>query len=243
MAAQMVAAPVTTPTASSTWGPLAHPVRTQPLTATDPWRDKTSFWFWDAERRIYGTFCASTSPHVGGQARLRVAMPADAAELVEPLEPGTLGSSAIRFDLEESLTVDGEGLAAALEVVPRHARADFMAGWVIPPLVPGEPLHRWQQGATVQGWVRVGERHTPVSGLGLRDRSWGYCNVDDHVLEQVAVVAGFNSFTLTAKKFRGGDDAVRTEGVPAPRGTFDRGGLHDRQSRWARPVRLRPASP
>src|SRR5437016_5702647 len=202
-------------TITSTWGPLAEPIHTEPLPAgRPPFRDNAYLAFWDRAGEVQGVFHVSTSPNAEGR-RARFSLAAGGlrpVEVVEPLEPGAFDSPSIGFDLDQRITVDAPGLRGELRCTPRFALADYSNGSIIPPLVPGEPLQHFQRAAFVEGRFTVGGREVVVDGFGMRDRTWGYRDESVSIAEYIAVIALFDDFAVTSMRFLGADGADRTEG-------------------------------
>lgn len=196
------------------WGPLAHPIRSEPV-ADDapPWKDNSYLAFWDPERGVNGVVHVSTSPNAAGRrARASLQVGGATAEIAEDLEPGTFTSASIDLDLEGRVTVRTADMSMELEMTPRGTAADYTAGAAIPELVPGEPLQHFQQGAIVSGRVCVGDAATEVDAIGLRDRTWGYRDESQMWPEYIGMIVDLDGETLSVMKFAGVDGSTKTDG-------------------------------
>jgi hypothetical protein len=202
-----------TETATS-WGQLAHPIRTEPV-ADDapPWKDNSYLAFWDPDRGVNGVVHVSTSPNAAGRrARASLQIGGASAEIAEDLEPGSFTSAAIDLDLEGRVTVRTPEFTIEVEMAPRGVPADYGAGGLIPELVPGEPLQHFQQAAIVTGRVSVGDVESDVDAVGLRDRTWGYRDESQMWPEYIGLIADIDGELLSIMKFQGADGTTKTEG-------------------------------
>ncbi len=218
-----------------TLNPLATPIRADTPDESYAWRDNAYLGFWDSAHDVYGVAHVSTSPNAPGRrARVSVQVDGRSVEVVEDLEPGSFTSESIEFDLSGAVRVRHPSLSLELSMTPVGPWADYTAGEVMPPLVPGEPLHHYQQGASVVGAVECRGEVTEFQADGIRDRTWGFRDDSAAVAEYVAVILRFEDTFLTVMKFRGNDGADRTEGfvlgdpvvaVPELRITRDASGM------------------
>jgi hypothetical protein len=198
------------------WGPLAHPVRPDIADGKPPWRDNAFLAFWSEEEDIFGVFHASTSPNAEGRrARFSFSAGGTAAEIIEPVDPGTLSSASLAFDLGTSLSVSSPQVEAELEMHPRFGVADY-SNQAIPPLIPEEPTEHFQQAASVEGTITLGDRAIAISGPGVRDRTWGYRDESLSITEYIAVLGVFEAGAVTAMRLATPQETERTEGYLLP---------------------------
>jgi hypothetical protein len=198
----------------SVWGPLAEPVHGPVPAGRPPWKDNAFLNFWDPEQEVFGCAHVSTSPNAHGRrARVSVSVRGRVVELMEELESGSFRSPSIAFDLEKSVTVESPRLSWTLYSEPLYELADYTAGGVIPPLIPGEPLRHYQRAACVHGEIVLdGETITLAGARGFRDRTWGYRDESVTWSEYAAFLAVFDDHALTAMRFHSPDGADATEG-------------------------------
>jgi hypothetical protein len=197
-----------------TWGPLAHPIRSEPVAAdAPPWKDNSYLAFWDPERAINGVVHCSTSPNAAGRrARASLQIGGATAEIAEDLDAGTFTSASIDLDLDGRVTVRTPEFTIEVEMAPRGAAADYSKGAAIPELVPGEPLQHFQQGAIVSGRVSLGDVESEVDAVGLRDRTWGYRDESQMWPEYIGLIADVDGELLSIMKFMGTDGSSKAEG-------------------------------
>jgi hypothetical protein len=198
------------------WGPLSHPIRTEPMAADAlPWRDNAFLAFWDPARDLYGTLHTSTSPNAEGRrARLSLQIGERVVELVEPLEPGTFTSASIGFQAGASFTVDSERITGEVHTAPLYALADY-TGDRSPKafnLDADHPLMHYQRAATVRGSLTVDGQEIAVDGLGFRDRTWGPRDESSSVNEYFGYQFLFDGCGVNAMKLRGVDGSEVTIG-------------------------------
>jgi hypothetical protein len=198
------------------WGPLSHPIRTEPIAADAlPWRDNAFIAFWDPAREVYGTFHTSTSPNAEGRrARISLQVAGKTVELVEPLEPGTFTSESIGFSAGSVFTVDSERIRGEVHVTPRYALADY-TGDRSPKafnLDADHPLMHYQRAATVTGTLVVDGEEVVLDGVGFRDRTWGPRDESSSVGEYFGYQFLFDGFGINAMKLRGVDGSEVTIG-------------------------------
>jgi hypothetical protein len=203
-----------TDTLTTEWGPLAFPIRTDhPGPDKPPWKDNAYLAFWDPVNGVNGVVHASTSPNAEGRrVRASIAIGRVSAEIAEDPAPGSYETPSISFDLDGRITVRGNDLSADLQLVPRGVPADYTAGKIIPELVPGEPLQHFQQAAIVTGNVTVCGTESAVTGVGLRDRTWGYRDESAMFPEYIGLIADLDGELLTVMKFAHADGSARAEG-------------------------------
>jgi hypothetical protein len=198
----------------TSWGPLAHPIRSEPVTDdAPPWKDNSYLAFWDPEQQINGVVHVSTSPNAAGRrARASLQIGGATAEIAEDLEAGTFKSASIELDLEGRVSVRTPEMTIEIEMAPRGVAADYTAGAAIPELVPGEPLQHFQQAAIVTGRVSLGDAESEVDAVGLRDRTWGYRDESQMWPEYIALIADLDGEMLSVMKFLGTDGGTKTDG-------------------------------
>jgi hypothetical protein len=193
--------------------PLNQPIHGPVPDGRPPWRDNAYVCFWDTRRNLVGVLHVSTSPNTEGRrARFSLALDGRTIELIEPLEPGTFRSASTSYALDDRVVVNGSRISGRLELKPRFSVADYTAGQVIPPLVPGEPQHHYQQALSVVGSLTIDGRVVDVDGAGFRDRTWGYRDESAHIDEYISFMAVFPSFAVTALRFHDTDGGNRVEG-------------------------------
>jgi hypothetical protein len=165
---------------TSEWGPLSRPVhRVGDVPHLErvglPWRDNAFFAFWDYESEVFGIVHVSTSLNgVGLRARCAVRVADREREIVEDLAVGAFDSASIKIDLDGRLLVEHDALGLDLIMTPLFATMDFTTNRSVPSLTEEFPLHHYQRGFRAAGTARVGAQQTAFSGVGWRDRTWGY---------------------------------------------------------------------
>lgn len=195
------------------WGPLAHPIRTEDPGEQSPWKDNAYLAFWDSENRVNGVVHASTSPNAPGRrVRVSVDVGGAVAELAEEPPPGSFTTASIEIALDGAITVRSADLKADLRLIPRGVAADYSAAKIIPELVPGEALQHFQQAAVITGSVTLDGVETPVDAIGLRDRTWGFRDESTMFPEYIGLIADIGGEMLTVMKFAHPDGSSRAEG-------------------------------
>jgi hypothetical protein len=179
-----------------------------------PWRDNAYVCFWDLTQEVLGVVHVSTSPNSEGRrARFSLSVAGRATELVEtPLERESFHSESISYPLDDTIIVENANVSADLRLNPRLSVADYTAGGVIPPLVPGEPQHHYQQAVVVSGTIEFAGQRIRLDGDGFRDRTWGYRDESAHIVEYISFMAVFDEFAFTALRFHDSDGNNRVEG-------------------------------
>ena len=205
------------------WGPLAEPVHPDAAGPDDPpWRENAYFGFWDRAADAAGIIHLSTSPNTEGlRVRVSLALAGRTAELVEPLEPMVLSSESVDVDLDRGVRVDTSDLAVDLRFSPRFVPADYgELPHLLPPLEDRPRIRHFQQGADVEGRVRIGSDEATIDGRGLRDRTWGFRDDQRGItLEDLAGAACLDDCTFTVMKQGRADGStiaggfVMTDGV------------------------------
>lgn len=208
--------------AASDWGPIATPVRTAIAPGSPPWKDNMWLGFWDENAGAYGLIHGTTSPNAGGRKlSLSVALDGRCADVNEPLPPGGgfevpagggFKSDSLQFGIDGRFAVDAPGLSGELVVTPRLPMVDYTPGQVVPPFIPGQPIHHYQRSAFVRGTLTLNGIEHEIDGLGFRDRTWGFRNEADHLVEYWALLACLPSYDLTAMKFLDGHGEHRIDG-------------------------------
>lgn len=200
-------------TTDTMWGPLAEPVHGPVPDGRPPWKDNAFLTFWEPENHVFGNVHVSTSPNAEGRrARITAYVGGRLTEIVEDLKPGTFTGDSVAFGLDEPTTISGPGLSGELRSTPLFALADYTAGSVIPPLVPGEPLHHYQRAARVHGTLTLDGRSVEINGHGFRDRTWGYRDESANISEYIALMFTFPEHAYSVIRLRGADGADLTEG-------------------------------
>lgn len=195
--------------------PLHTPVRTDQPLLDHPWRDNAYLAFWDTSQDVHGVVHVSTSPNEPGSRRARFSLyhAGRLLEVVEPLPPGTFSGEKIRFDLDRGVTVSSPQVRATLTLEPLHAVADYTGGSVFPSLLPSEPLHHYQQAASIRGEINIDGGTMSLVGRGFRDRTWGYRSESATIVEFIAALCVFEHFSATVMRFHvASDDSHHCEG-------------------------------
>lgn len=197
------------------WGPLSEPIHDDAASPGDPvWKDNAYLSFWDIGAGVYGTLHVSTSPNGEGARRARCSMSiaGTTVEIVETLERDTFTSESIHFGLDGTVTVEHADLTLNLINAPLFVPADYAVGGLIPDLVPGKPLHHYQQGCTVTGIAVIAGATTEFNGYGMRDRTWGFRDEAVQWVEYAGLVAVSDTAFITAMKFLGNEGSVKADG-------------------------------
>ena len=196
------------------WGELAHPIRQDsPGEGRPPWKDNSYLAFWDPAEQVNGVVHVSTSPNAEGRrARASVSVAGRTAEVVEDLEPYTFDSASISIDLNGTFAVRSATFELQLDVAPRSAVADYNAKDLIPALVAGEPVQHYQGCAVVTGKVTIGGETTPISGVGMRDRTWGFRDESQMWPEYAGLIADIDGRLLSVMKFMRMDGTTKVDG-------------------------------
>lgn len=194
------------------WGPLATPLHPGIDVVSGPWRENAFLSFFDPARSVCGAIHCSTSPDAPGRARASVVVDGRLVEVVEPLDALTFTGATIDYELGGTVTVRHATLALELRTTPRFVPADYTHLELIPPLPGHEPLHHFQQGADVTGWVEIRDERVSIEGRGFRDRTWGFRDESAMFVEYLAFGACFDDFDLTLTKFLDADGEMRAGG-------------------------------
>jgi hypothetical protein len=212
-----------TVTTQGGWGPLAEPVHGAVPKERPPWKDNAFLTFWEPDNDVFGTVHVSTSPNAEGRrARITVSVHGRVGEIVEELKPGTFHGDSVSFGLDEATTVSGPRLTGELHSAPMFALADYTAGSIIPPLVPGEPLHHYQRAARVSGNLALDGHAVDISAVGFRDRTWGYRDESANISEYIALMVTFPDHAYSVIRLRGTSGADLTEGYRLTEGSSQR---------------------
>jgi hypothetical protein len=205
------------------WGPLAEPVHGPVPEGRPPWKDNAFLTFWEPDHSVFGTVHVSTSPNASGRrARITVSVDGRVGEIVEELAPGTFRGEAVSFGLDRATTVSGPSLSGQLHATPMFALADYTAGSVIPPLVPGEPLHHYQRAARVSGNLVLDGHAVELDAVGFRDRTWGYRDESANISEYIALMLTFPDHAYSVIRLRSSGGADLTEGYRLADNTSER---------------------
>ncbi len=178
------------------------------------WKDNAYLSFWDTTAEVHGTVHVSTSPNAPNarRARFSVSVAGRVVEVVEPLDEGTFHGKSIRFGLDGRVVVDHPAVQAEVVNAPLFIPADYSVTGLIPPLVAGKPLQHFQQACTVEGAVLLDGTRIPLSGRGIRDRTWGFRDESSQWVEFAALFTVDESAFISAMKFRGSDDTLTAGG-------------------------------
>lgn len=194
------------------WGPLAEPVHSNVTDLTLPWRDNAWLLVLAPEIGVYGTVHVSTSPNAGARrAQCNFAVKAQNLRIVEPLDPGTFRSASIDYRMDGVVEVDHPLLRMLLKLKPRFQYGDYTVSNVFVPLDERKPLNHFQQGVDIVGHIDTDGLREEFSGVGFRDRTWGYRDEVSHVTEYAALIGCFDDFDVTIMKF-GSPTGHRTQG-------------------------------
>jgi hypothetical protein len=212
-----------TRTTHTAWGPLAEPIHGPVPDGRPPWKDNAFLTFWEPGNHVFGNVHVSTSPNAEGRrARITVSIGGRLNEIVEDLKPGTFTGDSVSFGLDAPTTISGPELSGELRSTPLFALADYTAGSVIPPLVPGEPLHHYQRAARVEGTLVLDGQALDISGVGFRDRTWGYRDESANIAEYIALMFTFADHAYSVIRLRGSNGADLTEGYRLTEATSTR---------------------
>lgn len=204
-----------TETLTTKWGPLATPVHATAADETDiTWKDNAYLSFWDVEGGVYGSFHVSTSPNdpQSRRARCSVQVGGQVVEVIEALPGGSFTGATISFGLDGTLTVVHPDLVVRLTNTPLWTPADYSLNELIPPVVPDKPLQHFQQGCDITGTIDVAGRRWPVSGHGMRDRTWGFRDEAAQWAEYAGIVGIVDGGFVTAMKFLGTNGVLKADG-------------------------------
>ncbi|TAM62840.1 hypothetical protein [Mycobacterium sp.] len=142
-----------------------------------PWRDNAFFAWWDHHRSVYGIVHVSTSLNGGGlRARCALRIGDRDREIVEDLSVGTFDSASIRVRLDGRILVEHHAMGLDLIMTPMFATVDFTTNRSVPSLTEEFPVHHYQRGFHAEGTATLGGERRDFSGVGWRDRTWGYRN-------------------------------------------------------------------
>ena len=196
------------------WGPLAEPVHND-VVDEKPWRDNAYLCFWDVSHDLYGALHVSTSPNTGGRrARLTVHVGDRMAQIVEPVEPGTVSSESISFEFGDRFSARDPRLSGELHWAPLFALADYTgerapSGYEIDST---QPLSHYQRAATVTGSLRVDGDEFSVQGSGIRDRTWGFRDESVNLRETIGFFWVFPDYALSAFRVMLSDGTEKLQG-------------------------------
>lgn len=196
------------------WGPLAEPVHADVIDER-PWRDNAYLCFWDVSHDLYGALHVSTSPNTEGRrARLTVHVGDRMAQIIEPVEPGTVSSESISFDFGDRFAARGPELSGELLWTPRFALADYTgerapSGFEFDAKVP---LAHYQRAATVTGDLCVYGDNFTVEGAGVRDRTWGFRDESLNLRETIGFFWVFPDYALSAFRVMLADGTEKLQG-------------------------------
>lgn len=200
------------------WGPMSHPARDAIEDGMPPWKDHIYLGFWDANAEVYGFFHWNSSPnHETTKAQLSVWIRGEAIDIKEPLPAARTRfcTEHLEFDLSGEIVVKGDRLHGRITVSPRFVPVDYTAGGLLPPLVEGEPLNHWQQGARLTGELVLDGEPIALEALGYRTRTWGYRDDSNQFAEYVSLQLCLESADITVMKFLWPDGSQRTDGFLA----------------------------
>ena len=202
------------PTTALAWGPLETPIHDDDdhPEGVPPWKDNAYLSFWDPEQDVYGCLHFSTSPNnvEGRRARLSFYAGGPNIEIVEPLDRGTFNSESITFDLAGIATIDHPRIKGEFRFRPLTAHADFSAKAL--PTLNHKPLQHFQIVMAAEGDVTLDGRRVQHGGFGIRDRTWGYREMSVNMPEFIWVFGKFDTFSVTAFRFKDIDGADRADG-------------------------------
>jgi hypothetical protein len=200
-------------TTRGTWGPLSEPIHGPVPEGRPPYKDNSYLAFWDADRDVYGVFHFSTSPNAEGRrSRFTLQAAGETVEIIETPAPGTFDTESISFDLDQTYSVDGDGVTGTLRATPTLALADYNKSGILPELVPGEPLEHWQRAAIVEGSFTIGGETVEFTGHGLRDRTWGYRDESVGWSEYIGMMAVYEDRVIACMTFARPDGQSFTDG-------------------------------
>ncbi|GAA5061269.1 hypothetical protein [Nocardia callitridis] len=201
--------------AEKIWGSLSEPIHLNAAGPSEPvWKDNAYLSFWDNDSQVFGTLHVATSPNAPSarRARFSVCAAGRTVEVVEPLDEGTFQSASIDFGLDGRVLVDHPSVRAELVNAPLFAVADYASSDLIPALVPGEPLHHFQQACTVTGQVRIDGTTVGTTGHGMRDRTWGFRDEAAQWVEYAGLITVDETSFISAMKFLRTDGTLATDG-------------------------------
>jgi len=200
------------------WGPMSHPARDAIADGRPPWKDHIYLAFWDPAAAVYGYFHFNSSPnHDTTKAQLSVWIGGEAFDIRDALGPSTtrFDSEHLRFDMRGAIEVATERITARLTATPRFSPVDYGSGGLLPELVPGEPLHHFQQGLVLRGSLALDGEQIVIDALGYRTRTWGYRDDSNQFQEYVSLQICLPSADMTVMKFRYSDGSQATDGFVA----------------------------
>jgi hypothetical protein len=143
----------------------------------------------------------STSPNAFSRARIAITADNRTVEIDEDCPPGSFTSEHIDFDLDGRVCVDHPDLKLEFRYEPRFAPMDFSPVKVMGGLVPNEPMQHHEQTVTLTADITMHGADVSFTGLGFRDRSWGFRDEARQWQEYLTVWGTFDDFDLSALTF------------------------------------------
>jgi hypothetical protein len=224
------------------WGPMSHPALETIEQGSPPWKDHIYLAFWDPLNQVYGFFHWNTSPnHPTHKSQLVAVLKGRTITVIEPLPAAAdhFKAPSLDFDLRGTIRVTHALISGELLASPRFSPIDYTPGETIPPLVPGKPLHHFQQGLHLRGELLLDGVVCPIDAMGFRTRTWGFRDDSMQFIEYFSLFACFEDFDLSVMKFRWPDGRQLVDGgligsTRSARAT----GLKIRRDRAGSPLRL-----
>jgi hypothetical protein len=198
------------------WGPLSHPNRLDLPADAPPWRDHIYFSYWDPAAGVFGILHWNSAPNSAtGKTQVTAIVNGRFFEVVEGIEAEETRylSDAAEFDMRGAVRIHHPRLSGSLELTPRFVPADYTARGHVPPLIPSEPLHHFQQGFGIAGHLVLDGERVDIDGRGFRTRSWGYRDESLQFPEYFSLQTCMDDFDFTVLKFKWQDGTMKTDGA------------------------------